>query len=207
MEGFEPVGTPLYAPPEQLRDPRDSAGGKGFRWDVYSFGVMAFKLVTGKLPRLQELADAERNSFDPEATLVESSIEATLADAEGRDRIDGDRLATIEQSEAVEEISWPADAPFLAERRELIERCLSLDPNKRPADMREVWNTMRTIDSNVLVRRARRLNALFGILLVIAGVGFRLCLFSGQARQRGVHCIEGKGLNKQKNWRFLSPIS
>lgn len=166
MEGFEPVGTPLYAPPEQLRDPRDSANGKGFRWDVYSFGVMAFKLVTGRLPRLQELADAERKSFDPEATLLESSIEGTLADAEGRDRIDGNRLATM--TEAVEDIRWPADAPFSAERRELIERCLSLDPNVRPADMREVWNTMRTIDSNVLVKRARRLNALFGTLLVIA---------------------------------------
>ena len=119
MEGFEPVGTPLYAPPEQLRDPRNSANGKGFRWDVYSFGVMAFKLVTGRLPRLQELADAERKSFDPEATLLESSIEGTLADAEGRDRIDGNRLATM--TEAVEDIRWPADAPFSAERRELIE--------------------------------------------------------------------------------------
>src|SRR5690606_34659313 len=42
-EGFQPVGTPLYASPEQLRNPRDSADGKGFRWDVYSFGVVAYK--------------------------------------------------------------------------------------------------------------------------------------------------------------------
>ncbi len=166
VEGFEAVGTPLYASPEQLRDPRDSTGGKGFRWDVYSFGVVAFKLITGKLPRLQELADAERNSFDPEATLVESSLEATLAEAEGRDRIDGDRLAMM--TEAVEDVEWPGDISFSQEGKDLILSCLSLDPLKRPADMREVWNTMRNIDNYVLVRRARRLNALFGSLLVVA---------------------------------------
>ncbi|NNE90027.1 MAG: protein kinase [Verrucomicrobiales bacterium] len=166
MDGFEPVGTPLYAPPEQLRDPVDSSDGKGFRWDVYSFGVVAYRLLTGKLPRLQELAEAERNSFDPEATVVESSLEATLAEAEGRERIDGERLATL--VEAVEDVRWPDDIPISTERRELINSCLSLDPNNRPADMREVWNAMRTIDNQVMVKRARRLNALFGTLLFVA---------------------------------------
>ncbi|MEM0970178.1 MAG: serine/threonine-protein kinase, partial [Verrucomicrobiota bacterium] len=72
-EGFVPVGTPLYASPEQLRDPRNSAEGRGFRWDVYSFGVLAFKLLTGQLPRLQAFASAEKSSFDPDSTLSEAS--------------------------------------------------------------------------------------------------------------------------------------
>ena len=104
-EGFEPVGTPLYASPEQLRDPGDSADGKGFRWDVYSFGVIAYKLLTGNLPRLQSLAAAEKSTFDADATLQEATIEATLA--ETGNILDGENLANM--VEAVEEIEWPTD--------------------------------------------------------------------------------------------------
>ena len=163
-EGFEPVGTPLYASPEQLRDPRDSADGKGFRWDVYSFGVLAFKLLTGDLPRLQILSMAERTSFDPNATLVEASLEATMA--ETGNAIDGDQLATM--MEAVEEINWPADFYVPSDRKELIEQCLELDPKKRPADMREVWARIQHLDQQAVVKKARRLNTIFATLLVVA---------------------------------------
>ncbi|MEM7517769.1 MAG: serine/threonine-protein kinase, partial [Planctomycetota bacterium] len=163
-EGFEPAGTPLYASPEQLRDPRDSTDGKGFRWDVYSFGVVAFKLLTGQLPRLQELADAERKGFDPEATVAEASLEATLA--ETGNGIDAEQLATI--TEAVEAITWPPDVYVPSDRKELIERCLSLDPATRPADMREVWERIQWIDQQSVVKRARRLNSIFATLLVVA---------------------------------------
>lgn len=163
-EGFEPVGTPLYASPEQLRDPRDSADGKGFRWDVYSFGVLAFKLLTGELPRLQILSMAERTSFDPDATLVEASLEATMA--ETGNAIDGDQLATM--MEAVEEINWPADFYVPSDRKELIEQCLELDPKKRPADMREVWARIQHLDQQAVVKKARRLNTIFATLLVVA---------------------------------------
>jgi len=163
-EGFEPVGTPLYASPEQLRDPRNSADGKGFRWDVYSFGVLAFKLLTGELPRLQILSQAERTSFDPDATLVEASLEATMA--ETGNSIDGDQLATM--TEAVEEINWPADLYVPSDRKELIEQCLELDPKKRPADMREVWARIQNLDQQAVFKKARRLNTIFATLLVFA---------------------------------------
>lgn len=163
-EGFEPVGTPLYASPEQLRDPRDSAEGKGFRWDVYSFGVLSYRLFTGTLPRLQALSDAERKSYDPEATVRETSLEATLA--ETGNAIDGEQLATM--TEAVEDISWPADLYIPSDRKELIEQCLHLDPNQRPADMREVWIRIQNLDQQAVVKRARRLNTIFATLLVVA---------------------------------------
>jgi len=163
-EGFEPVGTPLYASPEQLRNPRDSADGKGFRWDVYSFGVVAYKILTGELPRLQSFAQAENRGFDPDSTLSETSLEATLA--ETGNAVDVEQLATL--TEAVEEIEWPSDVNVSSDRRDLIEQCLNLDPDRRPADMREVWSRIQQLDQQNVVKRARRLNTIFATLLVVA---------------------------------------
>ena len=163
-EGFQPVGTPLYASPEQLRNPRDSAEGKGFRWDVYSFGVVAYKLLTGELPRLQGLANAERRSFDPDSTLVEATIEGEHPNSEKV--ITGGQLATL--VEAVEDVSWPSGFYIPSDRKLLIEQCLSLDPRERPADMREVWGRIEQLDQQAVVKRARRLNTIFAILLVVA---------------------------------------
>ncbi len=171
LEGFQPAGTPLYASPEQLRKPRDSADGRGFRWDVYSFGVVAYKLITGELPRLKSLASASRTSFDPEATIAETSLEGTLAESRN---LDGERIAKL--TEAEPDIKWPPGLYVPHDRKELIERCLELDPSDRFADMREVFSAMQETDQQRIVRRARRLNALFATLLVIAiwATGFAL---------------------------------
>lgn len=163
-EGSHPVGTPLYASPEQLRNPRDSADGKGFRWDVYSFGVVAYKLLTGELPRLQGLANAERKSFDPDSTLIEATIDGDPAEPDNV--INGKQLATL--VEAVEDITWPPGFYVPSDRKLLIEQCLSLDPRERPADMREVFSRIQQLDQQAVVKRARRLNTIFAILLVVA---------------------------------------
>ena len=164
----DPAGTPVYASPEQLRHPTDSADGKGFRWDVYSFGVVAWKLITGDLPRLQSLSESESARASEaeqnlEATLTDSSLEATIADSH---TIDGEKIAA--QIEAEPPLKWPPWLRMQAERRQLIERCLSLDPNDRYADMREVYSAMQQIDQQARVRRATRLNAFFAFLLVVA---------------------------------------
>lgn len=171
LEGFQPAGTPLYASPEQLRQPRNSADGRGFRWDVYSFGVVAYKLLTGQLPRLRDLASGERKSFDPEATISESSLEATLAESKN---VDGERIASL--TEAEPDIKWPPGLYVPHGHKELIERCLELNPSDRFADMREVFSAMQENDQQRVVRRARRLNALFATLLVVAiwATGFAL---------------------------------
>jgi len=163
-EGTHPVGTPLYASPEQLRNPRDSADGKGFRWDVYSFGVVAYKLLTGDLPRLRGYAAAERGYYDPEATIHETEIESSPGN--GGKAIDGNQIATL--VEAVEEIEWPSGFYIPGDRKLLIEQCLSLNPRERPADMREVWSRIHQLDQQAVVKRARRLNTIFAVMLVVA---------------------------------------
>ena len=179
-EGFEPVGTPLYASPEQLRNPGDSAEGKGFRWDVYSFGVIAYKLLTGKLPRLQLLAEAETSSFDAETTVSEASVEATFA--ETGNQLDGATLASM--IEAVEEIEWPPDLYVPTSRRLLIEQCLSLDPEARPSDMREVYNRIQRGDQLRVMRRSRRLNTVFALLLVVAVWASILAFFHARKAEK-----------------------
>ncbi|NOY00740.1 MAG: serine/threonine protein kinase [Verrucomicrobia bacterium] len=163
VENVDPAGTPLYASPEQLRDPRDSADGKGFRWDVYSFGVIAYKILTGRLPRLEKISASDVSNFDLEATIAEADLDDTIADGNG---INGETLAQLIESE--EEIVWPERIRLNPDRRELIERCLSTDPKKRFADMREVWNLIKHIDQQRVVSRSRRLNFLFASLLFVA---------------------------------------
>lgn len=163
VENVDPAGTPLYASPEQLRDPRDSADGKGFRWDVYSFGVVAYKLLTGHLPRLEKISASDVSNFDLEATIAEADLDDTIADNSG---INGETLANLIESE--EAIVWSERIRIHPDRKELIERCLSTDPKKRYADMREVWNLIKGIDQQRIVNRARRLSFLFATLLFAA---------------------------------------
>lgn len=162
-EGFRPVGTPLYASPEQLRDPRGSTEGRGFRWDVYSFGVVAYQLATGRLPRLDEFSEEGTFEYDPESTLPD---DAPAPDGGSRTRLEGGQLAAL--VEAVEEVEWPPGCGLSGERRELVEQCLSLDPLERPADMRDVLNRIGQIESRGVMKRAIRLNTVFAVLFVIA---------------------------------------
>ena len=43
----------LYQPPEQLRNPAGYLEEEGYRWDVFSFGVLAYRILTGIFPRCQ----------------------------------------------------------------------------------------------------------------------------------------------------------
>lgn len=186
-EGTMPVGTPLYASPEQLRNPRDSADGKGFRWDVYSFGVVAYQLLTGELPRLKEFAASRKEFFDAEATFYEPEAETSPGDR-GK-AIDGNQIATL--VEGREEISWPSDLRISSERKLLIADCLSIRADRRPSDMREVWARVQRLEQQDSVRAARKLNTVFAILLVIAiwASGFALV----QARKASLATADAVG--------------
>ena len=113
----------LYQPPEQLRDAAVIAAD-GFRCDVFAFGVMAFRLLTGKFPRCH-------------ATFSQ------VAPPPGKTRTEGIRadLGKIASNiEAQHGFQWPEEARGELERelRGWIDRCLAIDPEQRPRDMIEV---------------------------------------------------------------------
>ena len=84
----------LYAPPEQLRNPTQIQFGTGERWDVYAFGVTAFRLLTGGVPRGRGWAERWRDIELPDpvefAALIEKeegvSAEAAASAASAADR-------------------------------------------------------------------------------------------------------------------------
>jgi eukaryotic-like serine/threonine-protein kinase len=114
----------LYQPPEQLRDNVGYLDEKGYRWDVFAFGVLSFRLLTGKFPRCEE-------------TFCKVAPPAREHCKEG---ITADLTKVAKNLERQVEVTWPSDAVNSLEvsYRQWIERCLALDPAQRPATMIEV---------------------------------------------------------------------
>lgn len=122
----------LYASPEQLKDPSSYLEEAGYRWDVYAFGVLAFRLLTGSFPRCQEtFISACPVTGDQKNSSVEVEHEKIAAGLEQDERL-----------------PWPTDPIDQREERcrEMIDFCLMLDPQGRPADMREVSRRFGKID-------------------------------------------------------------
>ncbi len=114
----------LYQAPEQLRRPEGYLDEEGYRWDVFAFGVLAFRLLTGRFPRCH---DAFHFVAPASGVTRKEGIRADLA-----------KLA--HNLEAQPGITWPdpPDNALEAGFREWIDRCLPLDPAQRPASMVEV---------------------------------------------------------------------
>jgi len=172
-------GTLVYSSPEQVLRPDDWLDGKGFRWDVYSFGVVAYKLATGRLPRLQDLLD-KPDLENGDRTLEEPS------DSEASERSAGQRRAHRigKRLEENAEVTWPPRTRLDARRRAIITRCLSLDPAKRPADMREVRNAIHRLKQESRAVRSRNLAILFAVISAAALLASGKALFeASRARQ------------------------
>lgn len=110
----------FFAPPEQLRHPGDIEDGAGQRWDIYALGATAYTLLTSHFPRGNHFAkqwlEPLQNGELPDPT--------TFADI-------------IAQESRVH---WPTPASDAQEQaqRDVVERCLSLDPAARFANGEEV---------------------------------------------------------------------
>ncbi len=105
--------------------------GAGYGWDVHAFGVLAFRLLNGVFPRCNE-------------TFTKVSPAAGEARRKGVEA-DCERLAKkLTRSPLA---AWPGEptCPEDAARREIIEKCLHLDPWERYADMREVMQAIAAI--------------------------------------------------------------
>ncbi|MEM1295879.1 MAG: protein kinase [Verrucomicrobiota bacterium] len=173
------VGTPLYSSPEQLSDPGDIANGKGFRWDVYSFGVLCYRLITGKLPRLQALIEGQADE-DFEASI----IEATTLEASVTDTLSSEASRITKLIEEEPDIIWPEDAKIDHRRKMVITKCLSLDPKERFLDMREVRNEIIRSEQERRTVRSRNWSLLFGAITGVAILASALAFHeSHQARE------------------------
>ncbi|MEM9079451.1 MAG: protein kinase [Verrucomicrobiota bacterium] len=122
MSGFSDAV--LYMPPEQLRNARGLMKEEGYRWDVYAFGVLAYRLLEGRFPRCGE----EFEGVAPvPGVLAKEGVEANLR-------------AVADLLEAEGEVTWTGEvSPVL---RSIVERCLAIDPRERFRDMVElceVW--------------------------------------------------------------------
>ena len=116
---FQFTDAVLYQAPEQLRDPSGYLDEAGYRWDVFSFGVLAYRILTGRFPRCHE-------TFD---------FVAPAAGVTRKEGILADLFKIARNLDSQPEVSWPDAAQNALEAgfREWIDRCLPLDPAKRPA--------------------------------------------------------------------------
>jgi len=165
----------LYQPPEQLRSPGGYTEEAGYRWDVFAFGVLAYRLLTGKFPRCNE-------TF---------SLVAPPPGERHREGIQADLPRIAHNLEAQPLAAWPDEAtsPRESGLRTWILRCLSLDPHDRPATMGDVVAGFTAVERQLAAdaereqlldqrrnadRRARRSSfaagAATGVAVVAAGL-------------------------------------
>ena len=140
----------FYAAPEQLAN-GDVVKGRPKAWDVYAFGVLSYRLLTGLLPRLDP-------QFDEFMEAIKEGDPNSILPGEARQVVTTDPARYVEWIHAQPDIIWGGPAPSQAEadRRRVIERCLAIDPNVRYGDVREVVAEFRELESSALLRRMER---------------------------------------------------
>ncbi len=123
----------LYQSPEQLLDVGGFYEEKGYRWDVFAFGVLSYRLLTRKFPRCDEIF---RDVAPKTGEECNTNIQADLS------RIAKGLLKAPE-------ITWPMESGHELERkyRVWIEQCLKLDPAERPSSMIELSKAFYDADA------------------------------------------------------------
>ncbi|MAS97154.1 MAG: hypothetical protein CMO55_28520 [Verrucomicrobiales bacterium] len=119
----------FYVSPEQLST-GDFSGENGKAWDIYAFGVIAFQMLTGHLPRLDRL----RQQF------IERPDSLKTAGAVSYGQLTHISEYVIGQLDSERPVEWPDEATDSenAKLRRAIEACLAYEPADRPSSMAEV---------------------------------------------------------------------
>jgi serine/threonine protein kinase len=132
----------LYQSPEQLSDPEGYLEEKGYRWDVYSFGVLAYRLVTGIFPRCHDTFS--QVAPPPGPIERDTSLHADVQKVARR---------LMQQPE----LSWPDEPANEVEAgyRSWIVRCLALNPTSRPATMAEVARGFAEVQERITAENQR----------------------------------------------------
>ena len=163
----------LYAPPQQLRKPDGYHRGEGYSWDVYAFGTLAYRILTGKFPRchdkLSQLATQTKAATDQSFSKNAEELASKLENSE------------IHQ--------WPNKPRNAKEklRRELIENCLSIHPDKRFNDLPEFIHAWNDLDLKTsLKRNSRKLKNLTTVAcgLTLGASVLALMLFSEKSTNK-----------------------
>lgn len=138
---FEFTDALLYQAPEQLIDPNGYFEEAGYGWDVYSFGALAFRLLTGSFPRCNQMF----SSVAPE--VGKTRKEAIHADA-----------AKMAQNVIAQfDIEWSGEVRNSLEQgyRTLISSCLRLQADERPGSLIEVVAEMDRLEAEAETEAAR----------------------------------------------------
>ena len=132
----------FYAAPEQLvSGGKDWDEGAAQKWDVYSFGLIAYHLIHGDLPRGMHFLKHHRKEVAHQSGIpVRPDVDAYLEEVQSHPRIPWGISLTVSREHKL--------------LREIIERCLALDPHERPVDMREVCSLFRDLDHQFALEHA-----------------------------------------------------
>lgn len=195
---FEFTDALLYQPPEQLLDAAGYAEESGYRWDVFAFGVLAYRLLTGRFPRCHE-------AFSAAAPATGETRGAGM-------QTDLPGMAQNLTSEA--EVGWPDEAAGALEAgwRQWLEQCLALAPLQRPATMLEVVAGLEAVDEHVaaeserehLLDQRRHADRRVRRASLAAGVAAAACLVLGGLWLSGASRLRQEKQQRQDEKRNLT---